>query len=156
MPQADLRAAIVKVADVEAPLHQDDLIARVASMWGVRQGARIRARIMESLESAVRLRQVPMRGEFVYRTDGKYPVRSRGNLKMTPERVAPEEYREAILLVLGTGHGFTNDELANEVRGVLGFGKAPGPIREAVNAQLSQLIEEKIVGEGSLGLMLRG
>jgi very-short-patch-repair endonuclease len=154
-PPTQIAQAIRAVVEIEAPLHQEDLIARVAGMWGVKLGVRILTRLVKVLQTMVQGRQVPMRGDFIYRADGKMVVRSRANTKINPEHIAPEEYREAILLVLSTGHSFPVEELASEVRAVLGYGKTTAPIQKAVEAQIQQLLEQKIIGEASLGLMLR-
>jgi very-short-patch-repair endonuclease len=154
-PEAQLRRAILKVVSVEAPLHQEDLAARVAGQWGQRLGSRIRARIESSLADLARQREVQRRGEFVYLPGGEVRARSRHGTRIPAERVAPEEYRAAILLALSTGHSFTPAGLTREVRALLGYGRTSEHVQQAVEAQMRQLLEEKVVGEGSLGLTLR-
>ena len=116
-------------------------------------GTRIRARVMDALEASQP--QVSVQGEFVTQPGGVVAVRSRAGTHIPPERVAPEEYRQAILTVLGTGQGFSREQLSNEVRALLGFGRATEPLHQAVEAQLSALLAEGRLGEGSAGLTLR-
>jgi hypothetical protein len=155
VPLSQVQKAILQVVEVEAPLHISDLVTRVAGMWGSRTGSRIRARVLEGCAAANRDGHLAQRADFVYRPDGAITVRSRANTRITAEHVAPEEYRAAIQLILNTGHGFTRAELANEVRALLGFGRANEALQQAVEAQVSQLLSEGHVGEGSAGLTLR-
>ena len=46
-------------------------------------------------------------------------------------------------------------ELANEVRALLGYGRATEPLHAAVEAQVGRLLAEGRLGEGSTGLTLR-
>ena len=155
VPLSQVQKAILQVVEVEAPLHMSDLVARVAAMWGSRTGSRIRARVLDGCAAAGRESLLIQRGDFVYRPDGAVTVRSRANTRIPAEHVAPDEYRAAVQLILNTGHGFTRPELANEVRALLGFGRATEPLQQAVEAQISQLLSEGHVGEGSAGLTLR-
>ena len=82
-------------------------------------------------------------------------MRSRAGMRIPAELVAPQEYRQAILTVLGNGHGFARADLSNEVRALLGYGRASEPLHQAVEAQVSQLLAEGMLGEGSAGLTLR-
>jgi very-short-patch-repair endonuclease len=155
VPLSQVQEAILQAVEVEAPLHVSDLVTRVAAMWGSRTGSRIRARVLEVCAAAARQRLLVQRGEFVLRTDGAVVVRSRANTHIPAEHVAPEEYRAAILLILNTGHGFNHAELTNEVRALLGFGRATEPLQQAVESQVRQLLSEGHLGEGSAGLTLR-
>jgi very-short-patch-repair endonuclease len=153
VPLSQVQKAVAQVAEVEAPLHVTDLVTRVAGLWGARSGTRIRARITEAVQASQP--EIALQGEFVVRAGAEIPVRSRAGTHIPPERVAPDEYRQAILTVLGTGQGFSRVELSNEVRALLGFGRATEPLHQAVAAQVSQLLAEGRLGEGSSGLTLR-
>jgi very-short-patch-repair endonuclease len=152
-PLSQVQKAVTQVVEIEAPLHVTDLLTRVAGMWGVRAGARIRARVMDALEASQP--QVTVQGEFVTQPGATVAVRSRANAHIPPERVAPEEYRLAILSVLGAGQGFSRADLSNEVRALLGYGRATEPLHQAVEAQVTGLLAEGRLGEGSAGLTLR-
>jgi hypothetical protein len=166
-PASQVQNAAARVVAAEAPVHVDDVVARVAGMWSVRVGSRIRARVLEALQAAAAEGRVVVRGEFAWKPDhaweadaeragGGLSVRSRAGTRIPPERVAPEEIRAAVLHVLGTGHGFPRPALINEVRALLGYGRATEALARAVEAQVRALLEEGVVGEGSAGLTLRG
>jgi very-short-patch-repair endonuclease len=155
-PEAELLRAIADVAEAEAPLHVDDLVSRVAAMWDVpRAGSRMVARVMDALSAAERAGRVQLRGDFVWRADGAVIVRSRAGTRIPAERIAPEEYREAVLAVLRTGDGLPRRELTSEVCGLLGFSRTGPRLEEAVGAALDALIAEGAIGEGSTGVRLR-
>jgi very-short-patch-repair endonuclease len=155
-PEAELLRAIADVVEAEAPLHVDDLTARVAAMWGVpRAGSRMVARVVDALSAAERAGSVRLRGDFVWSAEGAVAVRSRAGTRIPAERIAPEEYREAILAVLRTGDGLPRRELASEVCGLLGFSRTGPRLEEAVGAALDALLAEGTIGEGSTGVRLR-
>ena len=152
-PLSQLQKAVAQVVEIEAPVHVTDLMTRVAGMWGARVGTRIRARVLDALEASAP--QVRLQGDFVTRAGVAVAVRSRAGTHIPPERVAPEEYRQAILSVLSTGQGLSREQLSNEVRALLGFGRATEPLHQAVGTQVSALLTEGRLGEGSAGLTLR-
>src|SRR5262249_41590570 len=97
-PLSQLLKAIVAVVEGEAPLHASDLATRVAGMWSSRVGTRIMARITEVCRAAERDGLLIQQDGFVLRPDGRCTVRSRAGTRIPAERIAPEEYREAVRL----------------------------------------------------------
>jgi very-short-patch-repair endonuclease len=158
-PLSYVMSAISEIVSVEAPMHADDLASRVAAMWGAsRVGSRISAKVADAVRRAASSGTIVVRGEFVWSTasaqpDAKVPVRSRAGTRITGDRVAPEEIREAIRLVLGAAGGMTRDELLSEVRQVLGVGKAA--LTPGFDAALGEMVRAGAVGEGSAGYALR-
>jgi very-short-patch-repair endonuclease len=156
-PLGDLVKASVLVIETESPIHQTDLTARVAAMWGQRAGPKIQSRIMEACRSAENRGVIQRRGEFYWSisTPDKVPVRSRFGTKIPANRVAPEEYREAITLILAKGHAFSRHELVKEVRAVFGFSRTGAILDEAINREVDFMLQAGKVGEGSTGIRLR-
>jgi very-short-patch-repair endonuclease len=154
-PAGQLQRAILRVLNAEAPLHIADLVTRVAGQWGTRAGNRIAARIADVCQATEEDGLLQRRGEFVWGPSGEFRARSRRGTGIPPERVPPEEYRAAILLVLGSGQGFDRPALNNEVRALLGYGRSNGALEAAVAVQLDSLLSEGLAGEGSTGITLR-
>lgn len=156
-PLGDLVKASVLAIETESPIHQIDLVARVAAMWGQRAGPRIQSRIIEACQSAENRGVIQRRGDFYWSisTPDKVPVRSRFGTKIPANRVAPEEYREAIGLILARGHAFSRHELVKEVRAVFGFSRTGAILDEAINREVDFMLQEGRVGEGSTGIRLR-
>ncbi|HXG18189.1 MAG TPA: DUF3320 domain-containing protein [Methylomirabilota bacterium] len=154
-PTHQLLQAITAVVETEAPLHFTDLAARVASMWGSRLGSRISTRIAEVCQAAERDGLLVQRDSFILHPDGRCTVRSRAGTRIPAERIAPDEYRAAVLLVLRSGHSFIRSELINEVRAVFGFSRTGFQLEAAMSNVINQLLADEKIGEGSMGLRLR-
>jgi very-short-patch-repair endonuclease len=154
-PLSQLVAAVTEVVAIEAPIHAAELATRVAGLWGSRTGPRKQARIQQACESAERSGALQRRGEFLWSPDGTCRLRSRSGTRIGANRIAPEEYAEAILAVLGTGFGFSRPQLIQEVRAVLGFSRTGANLDEAIGAAIDHLIQEGKLGEGSSGIRLR-
>ena len=96
-----------------------------------------------------------MRGRFVWPSSGEFRVRSRGSVRIPGDRIPPEEYREAVALVLRASGGMPKSDLVAEVRAVFGFARTGATLEEAITSAIGDLIASGRVGEGSVGLMLR-
>jgi very-short-patch-repair endonuclease len=156
-PQSLLLNALRVVVDAEAPLHVDDATARVAAMWGLtRTGSRIEARIGQAIDAAQAQGILTHRGGFVYAPGGAVVVRSRREVRIPAERIAPEEYREAALQVLRAAPGgLPRKELTAQVRSMLGFSRTGARLEEAIGAAVDALLADGSCGEASTGIRFR-
>jgi hypothetical protein len=154
-PPARVAAAVRRVVEVEAPVHEAELVGRVAAMWDTRAGPRVQARVLEAAAAAERDGLLRRRGRFVWGAADDAPPRSRAGLRAAADRIAPEEYAAAVRLVLGAGHAFTRGRLTTEVRAVLGFARTGAALDEAIGAAVDALLASGALGEGSAGLRLR-
>lgn len=156
-PFDHITQTVTTVVETESPIHMTDLLSRVAGMWGVRVSPRIRERILEACQAVERSGRIQRRGDFFWSSvsGGQCTVRSRSGLKIPGDRIAPEEYREAILAVLADGHAFARDQLIKEVRAVFGFSRAGAILDEAIGSAITSLLQDGTLGEASTGLRLR-
>jgi very-short-patch-repair endonuclease len=156
-PQSLLLMALREVVDAEAPLHVDDATARVAAMWGLtRTGSRIEARIGQAVDAAAAQGVLHRRGDFLYAPVGDVIVRSRREVRVPAERIAPEEYREAAVQVLRAAPGgLPRKELTAQVRAMLGFSRTGARLEEAIAAVVDALLADGTCGEASTGIRLR-
>jgi very-short-patch-repair endonuclease/DNA polymerase III delta prime subunit len=156
-PTSFIAQAIADVAAVEAPLHFADLASRVATQWDCILSSRRTGRIRAVVEMCVREKQIHLRGDFVYLSvnPNEVPVRSRAGTRIPPERIPPEEYREAILMVLRAGDGLDRSALTKAVRALLGFNRTGPALEDAIRTAIDVLLSEEIIGEGSIGIRLR-
>lgn len=152
---AVLSTAVQTVVDVEAPIHVSELMTRVAAMWGTKAGSRIQARIQDAASRLVGRGTIRRSGDFFWTPTGSCPVRSRANTKILADRIAPEEFEQAILAVLDGGQSLPRPLLTAEVRSVLGYSRTGAIIEEAVSEAISRLLASSRIGEGSAGLRLR-
>ena len=147
--------AVTQVATVESPLHFDDLVSRVAGFWGKKPGKRIIERIQQATELAATNNMVVRRGDFIFDANTTTQVRSRSEMKATPDRIAPDEYREAVLILLRTGETFPRDKVINETRALLGFGRTTAVLEALIDGAIASLLTDGLAGEGSNGIGLR-
>src|SRR5262249_3140450 len=121
----DLIKLVVRVVETESPVHQLDVLTRIAGMWDSRLGSRIQAGSLQACDSAVNGGVIKRRDEFYWSVScgGKCAIRSRAGIRIPGDRIAPEEYQEAILAVLSKGHAFSRANLVTEVRSVFGFNR---------------------------------
>jgi very-short-patch-repair endonuclease len=157
-PASFVRQAIIEVVSVEAPLHVTDLAQRVAERWACNLSSKRTARIRAVAEACAREGTIVMRGDFVYTAGdaGVVRVRSRVGTRIPPERIPPEEYREAVLTVLRAGDGLERVALTKAVRSLFGFSRTGPVLEEAIGSAIESLLSEEVIGEGSLGIRLRG
>jgi very-short-patch-repair endonuclease len=149
--------AVEEVVAVEAPLHLADLAARVVARWGCeRVGPRMMQRVREVAEALAKRGRVEVRGEFVHAAGAaEVPVRTRAGTRIPAERIAPEEFRAAVLRVLRAGDGMDRKALTAGVRRLFGFGRTGPTLDAAVGAAIDALLAEEVLGEGSTGIRLR-
>ena len=153
---ASLVTDIGEVVRIESPVHQDDVMTRLAEANGdQRVGPRIAQQLERALASAASRSIVKRRGEFVYWPEDPIPVRSRAGTDIPADRIAPEEYQAAVLLVLRSTDACRRDRLTNAVRTVLGFNRTGRKLEERIGQAVESLIEAGQVGEGSTGLRIR-
>jgi very-short-patch-repair endonuclease len=154
-PADVLADVIAKVVDCEAPVHEADVLARLCDLWDTKAGSRIQAAVRSATSLAGRQHTVQRRGHFLWRPDDRCPVRARTDTGIPGDRIAPEEYAEAIKLILAGGRAFDRSGLITETRAVMGFSRTGSVLEEAIGTVIDALVLQGILGEGSSGLMLR-
>jgi very-short-patch-repair endonuclease len=155
VPLSQLVQAVVTVVETESPIHETDLFTRVASLSGTRAGRRIQGRVEEACASAERSRLIQRRGKFYWNAGGTCQVRTRATVRTPAERIAPEEYQAAVLMVLSTGHGFSRGQLTTEVRSIFGFSRTGAALDEAIGGAIGGLLSQGKIGEASTGIQIR-
>jgi hypothetical protein len=155
IPFGSLVEAVVAVTEAEGPIHETDLFTRIAAAWGTRAGSRVQSRILEACKDAAGSRLLERPGEFFWRTGSPCRVRSRANTRIPAERIAPEEFQEAVLMVLASGHAFSRPQLTTEVRSVLGFSRTGASLEESIAGAIDALLAQGKIGEASTGIRLR-
>jgi uncharacterized protein DUF3320 len=156
MPVNQLAQIVLHIANIESPLHFDDLAKRTASAWGQRAGSRITAHLAEIVRLLHRENHIELRAEFIWKKGGELRIRSRVGTNIPAERIAPEEVQEAILMTLRTvQNGFTRQNLTNEVRALFGFNRTGAALKQVIDDAIEALLTRGVIGEGSAGIMLR-
>lgn len=147
---------VARVVEREAPVHEADVISRICDAWDTSAGSRIKAAIQAGGALANRQKRVSKRGAFYWHTDGRCTPRSRAGTGIAGDRIAPEEYAEAIKKVLSSGHAFPKQSLITETRAMLGFNRTGPVLEQAIGSVIDALLLQGHLGEASAGLRLRG
>lgn len=159
VPSGQLVATVVHVVQTEAPVHVEDTVKRVASIYGAnRVGSRIASRVDEAVRAAVDGALVVRRGDFLWTplvlTDAApVPVRNRSGTRIPGDRIPPEEIQSAIRIVLNAAGSMKREELWSEVRQVLGVSKSS--IALGFEGCVTDALRDGRLGEGSVGVALR-
>ena len=96
-----LAAMIAEIVDVEGPIHQDEVVVRVRSAWGLhRTGIRIREHLTKAIRIARTLRGIEREGKFLSMPERKVTLRNRSGVVSRslrlPEMLAPAEIRAGV------------------------------------------------------------
>jgi very-short-patch-repair endonuclease len=154
-PVDALADVVARVVEVEGPVHETDVLSRVCAIWGTKAGSRIQAAVQTAAALAVRHRRIQRRGPFYWRLDGTCRVRSRADTGIPGDRIAPEEYSEAIKLILSGGRAVERDALITETRALMGYSRTGAILEEVIAMVIDALVLQGTLGEASGGLTLR-
>jgi very-short-patch-repair endonuclease len=136
---------VMKVVELESPLHVDALTRRVAGVWGIgRSGHKVQAVVREALQSAAQWGGVAQRGQFVYENrERDIPVRRNhpGGPSRKASEIAPEEIAAAAALVLRDQIRLSVDDLVTATARVFGYERTGSGVRAAVLGGVRHLIE---------------
>ncbi len=147
---ACLERHVAQIVEVEGPVHEDEVVRRLCSLWGYRRtGSRIRSSVEAAIRRAVEMRRIHWNGgeadRFLHRRveDQEVPVRDRravGSAGLRKvERLPPAEVRTAILLAVERSVGISAPECADEVARI--FDLRPGrDMRALVEQMAAQLV----------------
>lgn len=144
LSQAEIAAIAAFVVKAEAPIHPEEVARRIREAFGLeRTGDRIRTKVNQALRIAEN------RGEIVseegfwsgrerthalprHRRDAALPLRR-------ADRIAPHEYRVAILKVVETAVGIDRKDLIVETARLIGFDRTGTDLQAAIDREITAL-----------------
>jgi very-short-patch-repair endonuclease len=142
VPVKQLASVVARIAEIEGPIHHDEITRRVAALWGLkRTGNRIGNAVEAALAEAVHDGRLVQRGLF-FQKAGQFPVplRNREEVRSVylrkPDYLPPAEIRAALLAVVRMNLGVAREELVTQVARLLGF--------KVTSSQLHQVIDDEI------------
>lgn len=148
-----------KVVSVESPVHWMEAARRILDGAGIQ---RFGNRIQQAFEEAVRLGVsrglFSKRKEFLWAVAMQLPpVRDRSELPAASRKlefVAPEEIRQAILIVVEESYGIVPVELPNAVCRLFGFSRVSDDMSAAVEPHRDALLREGYLALRGVNLVL--
>lgn len=147
----ELARVVVRIVEVEGPVHQEEIARRVTALWGLgRTGSRINRAVEAAIDIATHRDEIEQTGAFLDRPDRPVRVRTREEVASTTLRKAdnlpPSELAVALVTLAEAHHGAAPDELVAEVSRLLGFRVCGPAIRDAIRSELdAQLVDGGVV-----------
>src|SRR5699024_1947158 len=100
-PNCTYEALVDKITEVEAPIHQELLMKKVADYLGYgRLGRKIREDISTAIKNVKNEEMVSRKGKFIYHVYSDIKIRNRSSMPSEYrdiENIAPEEIQKALL-----------------------------------------------------------
>lgn len=146
-----LMAELVRqVVEVEGPVHGDEVVARLRTLWGLqRAGNRIQAAVERGALAARKAGVIADDGGFFSLPGSKPTARDRSEVASAglrkPEMLPPAEIKAAALAFVTANLGATPEEVVMGVSRLFGF--------KATSAQLRQVLTDTIGAAVNDGLL---
>lgn len=145
-----LAKILVKIVEIESPIHQEEIARRVTQLWNLqRTGSRIQNAVNKALDHLQRSSKIAMEGEFYSRNDQEdVPIRNRqdcDNGLRKPDRIPPAEIRRAILLIVERNIGVEWEATIVEVARLFGFRSTSSQLRQVIESQINALLDQRLL-----------
>jgi very-short-patch-repair endonuclease len=142
---SEMAALAAFVVKAEGPIHAEEVARRIREAFGLgRTGNRILSRIIEALRAAERLGEVIREEGFWSAPQQTHLLpRQRRNSDLPlrrADRIAPREYRLAVLQVVETAVGIDREDLIVETARLLGFDRTGSDLHAAIEKQIVTLL----------------
>ena len=142
-PMGALAEAIIQIANVESPVHIEEVVRRIRTHHGLgRAGKRIKNAIDQAATYAVHSGHVIRRGDFIWSTNDSVQVRCRrGDPPAKIEYICDEEIAEAIKMVLTRQFATPLDDLIVQSSRLFGIQATRGATSKRIKAVIDSLIK---------------
>lgn len=153
---------LVRIVEVEQPIHVELLYRRLADTAGVsRIGGRVRLALERLAARAVKERRVAAHGDFFWLPD-QYRVHvsprdrsAQPSAARKVELIAPEEIAGAIVQTVDQSIGIGVEELSTAVANLLGYRRVSAEVQAAILVILGELLADDGVLEQVGGMVRR-
>jgi hypothetical protein len=137
---------ILRIITIEAPIHEEDIIARVRVLWGLgRAGSRIKSTVKSALIHAIKQQKIVQHDAFYCTHDTVITARNRSDVEMSilkkPDMIAPAEIGAAIIVVIQSSYGIDAESIPASVARLLGFQSTSPQLREMIEAQIAAMVQ---------------
>lgn len=149
-----LSIAVTQVVDIESPVHKDEVIRRIRTLWGLaRTGERIQEAIANGISYAVRKNQIRRKGEFLF-SAAERPIVVRRREEDPPPRIeliSDDEIAEGLKLVIKHLFSVFMDDLIVQTSRLLGI-----QATHDVSATRIEKIVERMIHSGEIVQLSNG
>jgi hypothetical protein len=142
VPVATLAELVAEVVEVEGPIHEEELVRRIAAAYGLgRAGLQVQGRVHVAVEKSAEDQGIERRDEFVWPFGMTVPpVRHRSGDGKDIALVSLEEIGEAAWHLLKAQFDMSHEDLVAQVGRLLGFQRTgrlvEARVREAINREV--------------------
>ncbi len=141
----ELAIAITRVVRIESPVHTDEAVSRIRSLWGLKKaGKRIKDAIESGVADAQRSGTVRREGEFLWWAVEELEIPMRRRAKPRIEWLCDEEITEAMRMVLTSQGAISPDALITEAAKLFGYKSTGTKIPKRMKPLLDKLIRDGI------------
>ena len=138
----NIAQAISNIVNVESPVHLDQVVIRMRTLWGLaKAGKRIRMAIENGVGVAEKANLIHRRGEFLWSVDHK-DIQIRKREKPKIEWICDEEIFEALSMVLRLQGAITLESLISEGVKLFGYKATSNSVAEYVKDIVNERIKE--------------
>lgn len=143
-PIGVLATLVRQVAEVEGPVHRDEIVTRIRMAWGLmRAGGRIDTHVERSIEAAVASGQAVRNGDFIAIPGAAPIVRDRSEVSSAGlrriEYLPPAEVDVGIVNLVRENFGATEDEVIQALSRQLGYKATSSQLREVLARRIDVL-----------------
>ena len=143
-PIATLVGLVTRVAEIEGPVHRDEIVTRIRTAWGLmRAGGRIDAHVERAIEAATSSSQIVREGDFVSLPGGVPLVRDRAEVTSAGlrriEYLPPSELDQGIIDLVKENFGATEDEVVQALARQLGYRSTSAQLKDAITTRTEAL-----------------
>ena len=146
-------ATMVKeIVEVEGPIHQDEVVVRVRSVWGLqRAGTRIQDHVAKAIRAARMWGDIEREGKFLNVPGRAAHLRNRSSVASRslrlPEMLPPAEIRAGIEDVIRENFGAREEEIASTVLRRLGYATTSANLRDVVQTAIRKMRASGVLAE---------
>ncbi|HTT80186.1 MAG TPA: DUF3320 domain-containing protein [Stellaceae bacterium] len=146
LSQFEMAALAAFVVQAEAPIHSEEVARRIREAFGLeRTGNRILVKTEDGLRTAERLGKIVFEEGFWSTLERRHALpRDRRNAALPlrrADRIAPHEYRLAVLRVVESAVGIAREDLVPEAARLLGFDRTGSDLQRAIDKEIAALLK---------------
>lgn len=147
---AQMADILSRIVEIESPIHEDELVARVRDLWGLgRAGVRIQESVQRGIDALLQRSMFIREEGCVLATGNSVMIRNRENTHSAslrkPEMLPPHEIRAALLQIVEEYHAVGERQLVSAAARVFGYKATGATLKQRIIEQL-----QKLNGDGKL------
>jgi hypothetical protein len=144
VPTARMAAYVVGVVEIEGPVHEQEIVARIRDSFGLaRAGNRVREAVQDGIDVA-RVTGKIVGGPFYRLPEAPVVLRDRSAVESAglrrPDMLPNEEIEAAFLAVIATNYGAPRDALIVAAARLFGFAATSSVLKERLDDVLTVML----------------